>query len=201
VSTGLSTDRVAHTGSQRSKRPASATRNIAEWIAVIAGAIVAALVIRATTVATYKIPSASMEPTLHGCTGCRGDRVVVNKWSYRLHDIHRGDVVVFGRPPTLPDSAIHDLIKRVIALPGETVEAKDRSIHINGVRLIEPYVNPTCDGTDDFTARVVPAGQVFVMGDNRCGSSDSRVFGPIDDDLIVGRATARIYPFGRVSSL
>jgi signal peptidase I len=183
------------------KPPPSSARNIAEWVAVIVGAIVVAIIIRQTTVATYKIPSGSMEPTLHGCPGCTGDRVIVNKWSYRLHDINRGDVVVFSRPPAETDTAIKDLIKRVIGLPGETVEGKNSQVYVNGQPLIEPYVNPACGGTQDFAPRVVPAGDIFVMGDNRCNSSDSRVFGPVDQDLVVGRAMARIYPFGHLGWL
>jgi signal peptidase I len=184
-------------GGAASKPARSGVRNVIEWVAVIVGAILVAVVIRSTTVATYRIPSASMEPTLHGCPGCNGDRVIVNKWSYRLHDINRGDVVVFSRPPAQINSTVKDLIKRVVGLPGETIEGKDRTVLINGQPLSEPYVNPPCNGTDDFSPIVVPAGQIFVMGDNRCGSSDSRVFGPIDQDLVVGRATARIYPLGR----
>lgn len=156
-----------------------------------------ALGVRAFVLEPFFVPSASMEPTLHGCPGCNDDRVLVNKLSYRLHAVHRGDVVVFTRPPSLQlDDA--DLIKRVIGLPGETVSAHGGSVYIGDRRLSEPYVSSGCGGTADFAPVTVPARDAFMMGDNRCDSTDSRVFGPIAESTIVGRAFVIVWPLGRI---
>jgi len=170
----------------KSKR--TTTRTIIEWVAVVGGALVVALVIRAFFLAAFYIPSESMVPTLE-----KGDRVLVNKLSYKLHDVHRGDVVVFERPPNEPDNGIKDLIKRVIALPGETIEVRDCKVLINGNALDEPYVKEwsrTCTAAP----KVVGNNEVFVMGDNRDDSQDSRFFGPISQNLIVGRAFVIVWP-------
>ena len=158
-------------------------------------ALLSAFLIRTYVVQTFYIPSGSMHETL-----LEGDRVLVNKVSYHLHDIHRGDVVVFARPPDFPVQD-EDLIKRVVALPGETVEAHDRQVFVNGQPLTERYVEQRCAGTDDFARVTVPRHSLWVMGDNRCNSSDSRVFGPISRDLVVGRAFVLAWPFGRLAWL
>jgi signal peptidase I len=166
----------------------STTRTVIEWVAVVGGALVVALVIRAFFLAAFYIPSESMVPTLE-----KGDRVLVNKLSYKLHDVNRGDVVVFERPPNEPDNGIKDLIKRVVGLPGETVEVRNCKVLINGNQLDEPYVKQwtrTCT----FPAKTVGDNEVFVMGDNRDDSQDSRFFGPISQDLIVGRAFVIVWP-------
>ncbi len=105
-------------------------RNAIEWVVVIAGAVAVALIIQATSFQAFYIPSQSMESTLHV-----GDRVLVNKWSYRLHPIHRGDIVVFSKPKGELASNINDLIKRVIALPGESVTIANNHVYINGHQL------------------------------------------------------------------
>jgi signal peptidase I len=158
-------------------------------------AVVSAFLIRQYVVQTFYIPSASMHETL-----IEGDRVLVNKVGYHLHDIHRGDVVVFAKPANLNVSE-DDLIKRVVALPGETVEGRGGKVYVNGAPLDEPYVEPLCHGTGDFAKVTVPAARLWVMGDNRCNSSDSRVFGPIDERLVVGRAFVIAWPFDRLSWL
>lgn len=166
-------------------------RRVLEWPFLIAFSVVVAVLIRMFVLETFFIPSPSMHPTL-----VEHDRVLVNKVSYHLHDVHRGDVVVFRRPPNLHVND-KDLIKRVVGLPGDTVEARDRKLYVNGRLLQEPYIPPRCDGTEDFLRVTVPSDHVFVMGDNRCDSTDSRVFGPIPVDLLVGRAFVRIWPLGR----
>jgi len=168
--------------------PRSNAKSILEWVGVIVGALLVALLIKTFLLQAFYIPSRSMEPTLR-----IGDRVLVNKLSYRVHDIHRGDIVVFERPKDEPPDAIKDLIKRVIALPGETVSTQNGQVYIDGRPLDEPYL-PAGTVTDNLPPTKVDDGKVFVMGDNRGDSRDSRYFGAIDEDLIVGRAFVRIWP-------
>lgn len=181
-----------------SRRQDSSLRNMAEWVLVIVVAVSLSLIIKTYVVQAFKIPSASMETTL-----MVGDRVVVNKLSYRTHDVNRGDVVVFRRPPRAPSGPDEpaQLIKRVIGLPGETVEARDGNVYIDGKRLDEPYLE---EGTPTLGMDVpfkVPEGQIWVMGDNRLNSGDSRVFGSVDIDTIIGRAFFIIWPLGRITAL
>jgi signal peptidase I len=176
-------------------RRRQARRKALEWPFLIVFAVVSAFLIRQYVVQTFYIPSASMHETL-----IEGDRVLVNKVGYHLHDIHRGDVVVFRKPPNL-DVSEDDLIKRVVALPGETVEGRGGKVYVNGDPLDEPYVEPLCHGTGGFPKVTVPAGTLWMMGDNRCNSSDSRVFGPIGQNLVVGRAFVIAWPFDRLSWL
>ena len=163
-------------------------RNLIEWVAIIVGALAVALIVKTFLIQAFYIPSLSMYPTLD-----QGDRVLVNKMSYKVHDVHRGDIIVFERPPKQPASQIKDLIKRVVGLPGDTIEAKEGVVYIDGKKLAEPYL---VDGvtTTNLPEQEVPAGHVFVMGDNRGDSADSRIFGPIDEDTIVGRAFIRVWP-------
>lgn len=149
--------------------------------------------LRTFVIASYYIPSASMEHTLHGCPGCQPDLVLVDKLSYRFKSIGRKDVVVFNRPPLAPPED-KQLIKRVIGLPGDVVSGHDGHVFVNSKELVEPYVDPTCHGTADFAAVKVPAGSYFMMGDNRCDSFDSRMFGTVPRSSIVGRAFAVIWP-------
>jgi signal peptidase I len=171
------------------------TRSAIEWGLVIVGALAAALLVKAFVIQAFFIPSGSMEPTLNV-----GDRVFVNKLSYKLHDVHRGDLVVFERPPNDAASDIKDLIKRVVGLGGETVEAHDGKVYVDGEALDESYL-PRGTYTTDFDPQPIPKDHLFVMGDNRGNSQDSRAFGPIDEDLIVGRAFVRVWPPSDLSFL
>lgn len=173
---------------------ASFGRFVGEWVVVLVGAVAFALVLRAALFQAFWIPSESMESTLQ-----LQDRVLVNKVSYRLHDVNRGDVVVFRRPDDEP-AEIRDLIKRVIGLPGETIEGRDNAVWINGQRLEESYL------ADDevilpFGPVTVEEGHVFVMGDNRDESLDSRFFGTVPEDRIVGRAFVLFWPIDRAGFL
>jgi signal peptidase I len=143
----------------------------------------------------FFIPSGSMLPTLH-----EDDRVLVNKLSYDLHDVHRGDLVVFERPENEAAGQIKDLIKRVVGLPGERIESRDGDVYIDGDLLEEPYLADGAE-TTGLEPQTVPEGHVFVMGDNRGDSMDSRVFHAIDEDLIVGRAFVRVWPLPDLSLL
>jgi len=199
------------TDTRRRGQP-STTRSLIEWILVVAGAVAVALLVRLFAVQAFYIPSESMEPTLEV-----NDRVLVNRLSYKLHDVNRGDVIVFEKPESLVTPAgpneIKDLIKRVVALPGESVVFQDGNVYIDGRQLDEPYlpagtVTQTGPGGVTWTHRctiddpcVVPAGTVWVMGDNRSNSEDSRWIGPVDQDLIVGRAFVTVWPPDRLGGL
>jgi signal peptidase I len=170
-----------------------------------------AVLVRAFVAQAYWIPSASMVPQLHV-----NDRVVVSRMAYHLHPPHRGDIVVFRSPPgveTPPRPASNPLsrlvkdvgvalgfaqdqtvlIKRVVGLPGDRVQASGGQVYIDGERLDEPYL-PKGTFTSAFGPLYVPAGDVWVMGDNRGDSEDSRYFGPIATTTIVGRAVWKVWP-------
>ena len=182
-------------------------RSAVEWIAVIVGAVVVALVVKTFLFQAFYIPSPSMSPTL-----VQNDRVLVNKLAYHFHDVHRGDVVVFERPPTETSEEIKDLIKRVIGLPGDRVSIMGNRVAVNGRQLTESYVHglPTTysscglgkvQGIDTKAGLRIPKGTVFVMGDNRTDSHDGRCFGPISTKLIVGRAFMIIWPPSKIGTL
>jgi signal peptidase I len=184
-------------GDRRGRHERSPWRRWLEWVVVAAGALLIALVVRTFLVQAFWIPSASMEPTLR-----EGDRVLVNKLS---DDLHHGDVIVFERPDepgeVVPaEDQIADLIKRVIGLPGDVVEARDGVVYVNGERLDEPYLAPDTP-TDHLKRLEVPEGTVFVMGDNRTNSHDSRDFGPIDESSVIGRAFVRFFPLDHLGGL
>jgi len=165
-------------------------RNTLEWSGTLLAMFLLFFFLRAFVMASFEIPSSSMAPYLKP-----GDRVLVSKLSYRIHTLHRGDVIVFDRP--LPFLNEHHLIKRVVALPGETVESRDGKLYVNDRELPERYL-PAGTRTDGVTKQKVPAGNYWVMGDNRTNSADSRFFGPMRRDLVVGRAFFHLWrpPFG-----
>jgi signal peptidase I len=179
-------------------------RSALEWIVVVASAVVVALFVQATSFQAFFIPTASMQHTLDV-----GDRVLVNKWSYRLHPIHRGDIVVFTKPKGELATNVNDLIKRVIGLPGETLTIADNQISINGQPLEEPYL-PKGTSIQSVAGKYactpaqpckIPPKEIWVMGDNRTNSEDSRYFGPIPESSVVGRAFFRIWPVTRAGPL
>lgn len=191
------TERPAKRGSHRAR----------EWLILAVATIVGTLLIRTYVVESYRIPSASMEKTLHGCTpGCNDDRILVDKLSYKLHDIHRGDIVVFKATGDWIEvvGGPDDVVKRVIGLPGDTVRCCDAAGHVvrNGKSLDEPYVY--VDGPDPrktFGPVTVAKGQLFVMGDHRNDSSDSRYNGTIPESSVVGHAFMRVWPISRIALL
>jgi signal peptidase I len=180
-------------------------RWILELVAVVVVAILVAFLLRTFVVATYSIPSGSMEPTLQV-----GDRIVVNKLSYDLHGVDRGNIIVFSTPPK-EDCAgppVADLVKRVIGLPGETISLSAGRVYIDGHVLAEPWL-PTAVRTQTYpgpsqepyalhTAYRIPQGDVYVMGDNRTFSCDSRYWGPVAESTIVGKVDLRIWPLSRI---
>jgi signal peptidase I len=181
-------------------------------------ALAVALVIKTFLVQAFFIPSSSMEPTL-----MPGDRVLVNKLAYRFGDPHRGDVVVFQNPneAALPDrnaveALVHwlgeglgfqqpeneDLIKRVIGLPGDTIAIRHHRVVVNDAPITEPYLTKKAlRSMNDYGPVTVPRGELFVMGDNRGNSSDSRVIGFVPEGNVVGRAFVIIWPPGDAGGL
>ena len=168
-----------------------------EWLVVLGIALVLAIGVRMYVAQMFYIPSGSMLPTLQV-----GDRIIVDKLSYHLHTVSRGDVVVFKRPP-LEEADYPDLVKRVIGLPGDTIAAVQGRITINGKPLAEPWLptpppetlpSPLSDPFSLNHPYTVPSGEYYVMGDNRTDSEDSRYFGPIPANLIVGKMVFRAWP-------
>lgn len=190
-----------------SERTASAI----EWIALIAGTVIVALILRTFIVTAFWIPSASMQPTL-----ALQDRILVNQLDRAPG---RGDIVVFRSiPGTQADNAPKDLVKRVIGIPGDTIQAKDGIVYINGEPLDERYL-PDAVFTEDFgpglkapdgnalvdpsgkAVATIPAGSYFMMGDNRGDSRDSREWGPVPGEQIIGSAFVRFWPINRLGLL
>ncbi len=157
------------------------------------------LVIQTFVAQPYRVEQQSMERTLEP-----DQYVLVDKLSPRWDDYSRGDIVVFDPPPEwVADSPSTPFIKRVIGLPGDVVEVKDGGVYVKGTRLDEPYIydgQPTT-ATDEPARWVVPAGELFVMGDHRGASADSRAFGPISRDRVIGRAWLRYWPLDTLGVL
>lgn len=199
--------------------PRALPRAVAELPWLLALALAIAFVFKAFVAQAFYIPSASMVPQLEV-----GDRVVVSKLAYRLHEPRRGDVVVFDCPAraacpppeggALPVRVLRGLleavglrqpsteeyIKRVIGLPGDVVQGAKGRVYVNGKLLVEPYLPPGTT-TSDFGPVQVGDGQLWVMGDNRTQSADSRAFGAIERSSVVGRAIVRAWPPGRLAFL
>jgi signal peptidase I len=180
-------------------RAEEARRNAIEWTVVLVGAVLLALVLRAVVLQAFWIPSPSMEETL-----LIRDRVLVNKLSYRFGDIERGEIIVFHRTDeeiALDPDQPREVIKRVIAFGGETIEIRDNVVYINSEAIDEPYLAPGAL-TTDYEAEVVPEGHLFVLGDNREVSLDSRFdLGPVAEDRVVGRAFVVFWPLNRIAWL
>jgi len=166
-----------------------------EWLILVAASLAVALVVRGFLIQAFYIPSESMVPTL-----IKNDRVLVNKLSYKLHDVHRGDIVVFKAPPGAATAQVKDLIKRVVGLPGETIEGRNGSIFINGNPLDEPYLPPDVRSRD-FPPEKIPPDKIYVLGDNRQDSRDSTFFHAVDEGAIVGRAFVKIWPLNDLGLL
>ncbi len=175
-------------------------RTLREWFIVIGSALLIAVVLRTFVVQQFYISGPSMEPTLVG-----DDRVLVNKLAYRFGDPSRGDVVVFDRITTNGGIVQHDdLIKRVIGLPGEEVEIRDCVVIIDGTPLTEPWLTPemkTNCGVEEMDPVLVGSREIFVVGDHRDQSYDSRMFGTVSQSLIRGQAVVVIWPLHSVTLL
>jgi signal peptidase I len=186
-------------------------RIVVDWVVTIVGAVVIVLAIKAWVVNPYRIPSSSMESTLHcarpaaGCESRFSDRVLANRFIYRFTDPGRGDVVVFETPPQARAKcgAGGTFVKRIIGLPGETVQIRLRRgsayVYIDGRPLQEPYIEPDRRDIGPEERFRVPQGHYFVMGDNRSQSCDSRVWGSVPKENLIGPVFMTYWPPNRIS--
>jgi signal peptidase I len=178
-----------------------------DWLVTILGAIAIVLAIKAWVVNPYRIPSSSMEPTLHcakpdtGCEARFSDRVLACRFCYRLWSPKRGDIIVFHTPP-LADvrcGAGGTFVKRLIGLPGETWEERSGYVYINGKRLDEPYVKPDRRDARTISPIKIKPSNYFMMGDNRSSSCDSRAWGTVPRANLIGKVFATYWPPSRVT--
>ena len=163
-----------------------------DWIVSIATAVVLALIIRTFIVELYLVDGPSMRPTLQNA-----ERLVVNKFIYRFREPERGEILVFQ----YPRDTRRDFVKRVIAVPGDTIEIKDGQVYVNSQLMNEPYILSKTRG--DYPLAEVPKGHIFVMGDNRNNSEDSRFadVGFVPYELIKGKAILVFWPFDQFKTL
>jgi signal peptidase I len=180
---------------------------VIDWVVTIVVAVGAVLAIKAWVVNPYRIPSSSMEPTLHcaepqpGCLANYSDRVLANRFIYHFRDPHRGDIVVFNTPPLALEKcgAGGTFVKRIIGLPGDTVLERRGRVSINGQPLDEPYV-PQSERNPQANGRwTVPQGAYFMMGDNRAQSCDSREWGSVPRSDLIGPVFSVYWPPQRIS--
>ncbi|WEG12155.1 signal peptidase I [Pullulanibacillus sp. KACC 23026] len=184
------------------RKPAKKEKNeVFEWIKALAVAVIIAIVIRSFIFTNYVVEGESMMPNLQN-----GNRLIVNKVDYHVTQPKRFDVIIFHATPT------EDYVKRVIGLPGDTVEYKNDTLYINGKAIAEPYLDAYKKKTSgnltwDFNLKkvtgktVVPKGKLFVMGDNRQNSVDSRVFGFVDESKVVGKVDLRYWPLNEFGTI
>jgi signal peptidase I len=182
-------------------------RVVLDWLLTVAGAILIVFALKAWVVNPYRIPSSSMEPTLHcaqpalGCESSFSDRVLANRFVYRFRDPKRGEIIVFKTPPEakIRCGAGGTFVKRLIGLPGDVVSERDGFVYINGRRLEEPYIKPTRRDHDPPRTwpRVAPH-HYFFMGDNRGQSCDSRVWGSVPRGNLIGEVFFVYWPPNRL---
>jgi len=177
---------VSQGSAGESKKPV-----IPEILESVIIAVILATIIRLFLIAPFFIPSQSMVPAL-----LVGDRIIVSKIAYRLGEPQRGDIVVFK----YPRDTRKDFIKRLIGFEGEQVTLKDNRLYINGKEIPEKYL-PTGLSFDDFGPVVVPDGCYLMLGDNRPNSEDSRVWGPLPKENVIGKAVLIYWPFNRAKLL
>ena len=181
---------------QARKAPPSRFRVLAEWVLALALALLLAFGIRTFAFQVFSIPSTSMLPALHV-----GDRILVRKAFFSWHQLREGDIIVFTHPPRdhCPGPEKADLVKRVIALPGQTIYSADGELYVDGRRLREPYLpprDPLGRGIPGATRQDpfrVPRGDFYVLGDNRALSCDSRFWGPVKGASIIGRVVMLLW--------
>jgi signal peptidase I len=181
-------------------------RTLMDWALTITLAAIAVLAFQAEVAKPYRIPSPSMEPTLHcakpvgGCLSRVADRVIANRLVYRFHEPRRGDIVVFKASDRVEAacSASGTFIKRIVGLPGEKLSMRNGFVLINGVSHVEPYLRPGYRGRESGDWARVASESYFVLGDNRTISCDSRRWGVVRRDDIIGRAEVTYWPPNRI---
>jgi signal peptidase I len=183
-----------------------------DWAVTILGAVVIVLAIKAYVVNPYRIPSSSMEPTLHcarplsGCMARFSDRVLANRFIYHFRDPQRGEIVVFKTPPRAQIACTHaagggggdTFVKRLIALPGDRWREQDGYIYINGAKLNEPYIEASRRDAQTIPEKTVPKDQYVMLGDNRSSSCDSRSWGTVPRKNLIGPVFATYWPPRRI---
>jgi signal peptidase I len=180
-------------------------RTVVDWALTITVAAIAVLAFQAEVAKPYRIPSPSMEPTLHcakpvsGCLSRVADRVIANRLVYRFHEPRRGDIVVFKASARVKAacSASGTFIKRIVGLPGEKLTIRNGFVLINGVSLVEPYLQEGYRGRESGDWPRIADDSYFVLGDNRTMSCDSRRWGLVRRDDIIGRADVIYWPPNR----
>ena len=183
-------------------------RSVLDWVLTIAIAIGVVLAIKAWVVNPYRIPSSSMEPTLHcakpadGCRASLSDRVLANRFIYHFKDPERGDVIVFKTPPEAEKCQFgtgggSTFVKRIVGLPGEKIRGQNGFVYIDGKKLDEPYLDGVRDRRD-FPEQQIPDDDYFMMGDNRGQSCDSRDWGTVPRANIIGEVFAVYWPPKRI---
>lgn len=176
---------MEQTGADQISKKKSPLRELLESLII---AVLLAVIIRMFILQPFYIPSGSMEPTLQ-----IGDRIIVSKISYRFYEPDRGDIVVFKYPL----DPKRDFVKRLIGKGGETVAIKNSKLYINGRQVPEDYL-PAGLEFDDFGPVKIPEGHYLMLGDNRNNSDDSRVWGPLPGELVVGKAVLVYWPLNRI---
>jgi signal peptidase I len=178
-----------------------------DWVVTIAVAIGVVLTVKVEVANPYRIPSASMEPTLRcarpaaGCDASFSDRVIANRLAYRFRDPHRGDIVVFEAPEAAARRCSEGgtFIKRIVGLPGEVLSERGGALYVDGKPLDEPYVDARRRDAMTTSWPRVPDGEYFVMGDNRVASCDSREWGTVPRKNLIGPVLVTYWPPGRLS--
>jgi signal peptidase I len=183
-------------------------RVLIDWLVTIAFALALVLFVKTEVANPYRIPSSSMEPTLHcarpatGCQASLSDRVLANRFIYRFREPRRGEIVVFKAPPAAErlcqGGGIY--VKRLVGLPGDRIRERGGFVYVNDRKLAEPYVAPMDRDTRTATFGRVPAGHYFFMGDNRVASCDSRTWGTVPRADLIGPVFATYWPPQRIGS-
>jgi signal peptidase I len=179
------------------RRAAGRGRAVAETAVLIVVVVLLAFGVRTFGYQTFWIPSTSMVPTLQ-----KGDRILVQKAFFNWHHLHQGDIVVFARPPRDHCGGSADLVKRIVALPGQTIYSAGNTVYVNGRPLAEPYLpridplGPPIPDASRLHPYRVPTGDFYVLGDNRQISCDSRFWGPITGTSIVGQVVLLLWRDG-----
>ena len=185
-----------------------------DWVLTIVGAVAIVIGVKAWIVNPYRIPSSSMEPTLHcarpedGCEASSSDRILANRFIYHFRDPSRGEIVVFHAPAAAARECIGGIfVKRIIGLPGDRWSERRGVTYINGRRLSEPYIQPGRRDQDTKTLldipptgkmKRIPAGMYLMEGDNRAHSCDSRVWGLVPRKNIIGKVFLTYWPLNRI---